>query len=214
MQSSDTVGFLGKPVEDLYGRRIGVAVGYSLKTNGDVDSIGVDQGSGSFIEVKSNRLVIHEQALIVVPLWKADVMRLTGETDILTKRLSALLELLKDSSDGSRSLAQYSQLRGEYEARLAKVQQSSERLFSEIKTRMEEIETSEKALADFLVDVNIQFRSGEISEASFGVMSVQCETMRARNAKEMEELAASLDALVRKQQPPQPAVELRVPVSA
>jgi hypothetical protein len=192
MQSSEAVGFLGKPVDDLYGRHVGAVVGFSLKTNGDVDSIGVDSGNGSFTEVKSNRLLLQEQALVVLPTWKADVMRITGETGVLSKRISALHELAKDSQEGGvASQAQYDQLRAQYEMRLAKVQESSDRLLLEMKSRMEEIDRADDAVSKFLVNVNIQFRSGEISEASFGLIRDQCATMKERNAKEREELTSA-----------------------
>jgi hypothetical protein len=214
MQSSEAAGFLGKPVEDLYGRHVGAIVGFSLKTNGDVDSVGVDLGSGSFAEVKSNRLLLHEQALIVVPMWKADVMRITGETGVLSKRISALQELAKDSQEGgSASQAQYDQLRAQYETRLAKVQESSDRLLQEMKGRMEEIDRADEAMAKFLVNVNIQFRSGEISEASFGLIRDQCATMKARNAKEREELTTAHAMVGQKENEAARPIEVQVPAS-
>ncbi len=212
MQSSEAVGFLGKPVEDLYGRYVGAVIGFSLKTNGEVESVGVDQGSGSFTEVKATRLVLHDQALIVVPVWKADVMRITGETGVLDKRISALHELAKDPKDvGPEALAQYDQLRSQYEMRLAKIQESSEKLFQEMSSRTEDLDRADQAMAKFLVNVNIQFRSGEISEASFQVIIEQFETMKARNAKEREELATAYGMLGRKEavRP----IEMKIPVS-
>ncbi len=214
MQSIEAVGFLGKSVEDLYGRHVGVVVGFSLKTNGDVESVGVDQGSGSFQEVKSGRLLFHDQSLIVIPTWKADVMRITGEMGVLRRRIAALRELVKDSNeDGSVANAQYDQLRGQYEARLAKIQESSDKLLQEMKARIEELDQHDQALARFLVNVNVQFRSGEIAEASFGLISDQCAGMKARNAKEREELAAAHGMLLLKEEEEGRRIELQVPAS-
>jgi CdvA-like coiled-coil domain len=212
MQSSEAVGFLGKTVEDLYGRNVGVVVGFSLKTNGDVESVGLDQGSGSFAEVKGSRLLLHEQSLIVIPMWKADVTRIAGETGVLRKRISALRELERDSTEsGADSSVQYEQLRAQYEARIAKTEESSEKLLQEMKGRMQEIDRQDETIAKFLVNVNIQFRSGEISEASFGAISDHCAAMRARNGKEREELTTALAMLGQKEEGP--AVELQIPVS-
>jgi len=212
MQSSEVVGILGKPVEDLYGRNVGVVVGYSLKTNGDVESVGLDQGSGSFTEVKASRLLLHEQAIIVIPTWKADVARITGETAVLRKRISALQELERDSKEnGAASSAQYEQLRAQYEARVAKTEESSEKLLQEMKYRMDEVDQQDDTIAKFLVNVNIQFRSGEISDASFGAISDHCVAMKARNGKEREELTTALSMLTRKEEGR--AVEIQVPVS-
>jgi hypothetical protein len=213
MQSSEAVGFLGKAVEDLYGRGVGVVVGFSLKTNGDVESLGVDQGSGTFAEVKSTRLVLQGDALVVVPVWKADVMRITGEMGVLRKRISALQELAKDSNvEGGAATTQYELLSGQYEARLAKIQESSDKLLQEMKVRIGELDQQDQALAKFLVNVNIQFRSGEISEAAFGLVSEQCGAMKARNAKELEELTAAHGMLLSKDEGARP-IEVRVPAS-
>jgi hypothetical protein len=211
MQSSEAVGFLGKSVEDLYGRHVGVVVGFSLKTNGDVESVGLDQGSGSFAEVKAGRLLLHDQAMIVIPTWKADVTRITGETGVLRKRISALRELERDSKESGAASGQYEQLRSQYEARILKMEESSEKLLQEMKGRMEELDQHDETLAKFLVNVNIQFRSGEISDASFGVISDQCAAMRARNGKEREELTTA-DAMLTRKDEGRP-MEMQVPVS-
>jgi hypothetical protein len=188
MQSSEAVGFLGKPAKDLYGRHVGVVVGLSLKTNGDVESMGMDQGNGSFSEIKSNRLFLHDNGLIVAPLWKADVARITGEISVLRKRIAALDDLKNHQDEGSLSTGQYEQLRGQYEARVAKIQESSDKLTQEINGRMEELNQQDETLARFLVSVNIQFRSGEITEESFHSIIDYCGTMKTRNGKEREEL--------------------------
>jgi hypothetical protein len=210
MQSSEAVGLLGKSAEEVYGRQVGVVVGFSLKTNGDVESVGLDQGSGSFTEVKASRLFLHEQALVVVPAWKADVARITGETGVLRKRISALRELERGSKEGGES-GQYEQLRAQYEGRIAKMEESSEKLLQEMRSRAGEIDQQDETIAKFLVNVNIQFMSGEISDASFGVVSDHCAAMKARNGKEREELTTAVSLLGLKEEGP--TVELQIPVS-
>ena len=212
MQSSEAVGFLGKSVEDLYGRHVGVVVGFTLKTNGDVESLGVDQGSGAFTELKSTRLQLQDHGVIVVPMWKADVMRITGETEVLRKRISALQELSKDPKEGgTASIAQYEQMRGLYETRLAKLQESSDKLLQEMKGRVE-LDKQDETFAKFLVNVTIQFRSGEINEESFKVIGDHCGAMKARNVSEREELTAAHEILGHKDGEGR-TIELRVPSS-
>jgi len=215
MQSSEAVGFLGKSVEDLYGRNVGVVVGFSLKTSGDVDSIGVDGGSGYFTEIKSGRLLFHEQALVVVPMWKAEVTRITGEISVLRRRIAALQSLGKDpGADASISPVQYGQLRTQYEGRVAKIQESSEKLLLDIKSRMDELDHQDETLAMFLVNVNIQYRSGEISESSFGVISDQCGAMKVRNTKERDDLMAGYVLLTRKEEAEARPIEVQVPMTS
>ena len=197
MQSSEAVEFVGKQVEDLYGRHVGVVVGFSLKINGDVESIGVDQGNGSLSDIKSNRLLLQEGGLVIVPLCKADIVRITGEIGVLRKRIAALDDIKNDQGDeGSVSSGQYEQLRGQYEARIAKIQEFSEKLTLEMNSRMEELNRADESLAKFLVNVNVQFRSGEITEDSFRAIADHFGAMRARNGKEREELMTVYGMLV------------------
>jgi len=151
--------------------------------------------------------------MVVVPMWKADVMRITGEMVVLTKRISALRELAKDSRDDGPATAQYEQLRSQYEARLAKIQESSDKLLQEIKGRIVELDQQDQSLAKFLVNVNIQFRSGEIGEASFALVSDSFGGMKARNAMERQELTAAHATLSLREDEARP-IEVQVPVSA
>jgi hypothetical protein len=195
MQPSEAVEFLGKPAKDLYGRHVGIVVGFSLKINGDVESVGMDQGNGSFSDIKSNRLLDHEEGLVVIPLWKADVTRITAEIAVLRKRITALDDIKNDHADESVSPGHYEQLRGQYEARVAKIQESSEKLIQEINSRTEELNQQDETVAKFLVNVNIQFRSGEIAEESFHAISDNCGAMKARNGKEREDLNGAFGML-------------------
>lgn len=198
MRPTEAAGCLGKPVDDLYGRRIGVVVGFSIKTNGDVDSLGVDQGSGRFAEIASERLVAYERSYIVVPTWKTELIRVTEETTVLRNRLLALQELSKDAEDGGAPGLQYDQLAVQYRGRLAKIRESRDKLLKEIDARMEELDRHDQAMARFLVNVNTQFRSGEMTEASFHLVREQCGGLKAKNSKEREELAGAHAALLRR----------------
>lgn len=190
MEPSDVLRFIGRPLSDLYGRHVGLVAGFSLKTTGEVESIGVDSGSGSFEELRSDRLILYDASLIVIPGWKAELIRITGETGVLRKRLLALQELGKDPATPSAK-AQYEQLGAQYRGRLAKVRESTGKLLQEIKTRAEELDRDDQAIERFMVNVGVQFRSGEVSEAAFGLVSDYCGRLKAKNSKESEELASA-----------------------
>jgi len=206
---------MGKPLSDLYGRTIGVVVGYSLKTNGDVESLGVDQGSGRFAEVGAERLVFYERSYIAVPTWKTEMIRITEETTVLRNRLLALQELSKDAEEGGASKAQYDQMGVQYRGRLVKIRESRDRLLKEIDARIEELDHHDQSISRFLVNINMQYRSGEITDQSYRAVSDQCGGLKAKNSKEREELAAARATLVQgarfeaaeqeaRQEPPRP----------
>lgn len=188
MRPAEAVAQLGKPLEDLYGRHVGLVVGFTLRTDGDVDSLGVDFGSGRFREVTSARLIVYDRTLVVVPEWKAEMMRIADETGVLRKRLLALREMGKDET-GPAAMLRYDQLQTQYRSRLAKLQESRERLLQDISARMEEIDQQAHALERFMISVNVQFRSGEMGEASFAEATQRCGSMRAKDSRELEELS-------------------------
>ncbi len=197
---------------DLYGRQMGVVAGFTLKINGDVESVGLDQGSGSLTEVKGSRLLCHEQTLIVVPMWKAEVTRVTGESEVLRKRVSALLELERDSKEKGTATAELEQMRSQYEARAAKLEESSLKSLEEMRSRVKEIEEQDQTISKFLLNVSVQFRSGEISDSSFAVINDRFSAMRSRNTKEREELQTALAMLSKKESAQ--VVEMPVPTSS
>jgi CdvA-like coiled-coil domain len=211
MQTGDIAGFVGKHVDDLYGRDVGVVVGFTLKTSGEIESVGIDQGNGSFAEVKSGRLMFHEQRLVVAPSWKAEVMRVSGEAGVLRKRVSALKQLAKDSKRDSAAVTQYDQMRAQYEARLTKIQESLEKLLGEMNHRIAELDVQNQTLDRFLLTVSIQFKSGEIGEAAFGQVNEQCGGLKARNIREKEEVAAAYGMLIAKDEEPR---QVEAPVVA
>jgi len=199
MRSAEAVGFLGRPIEDLYGRQVGVVVGFSLKTDGDIDSLGVDEGSGSFREIASGRLIVYDRALVVVPAWKVELMRTTEQKEVLRKRLLALDEMGGEAERGAK--AQLDQLRIQYRSRLVKLQESCERLLQDIDSRMDEIAQQDEAVARFLIEVKVQFGSGEIDEESFSKVTAKCGSMKTKNTMEFDELSAARKTLLQDAEP-------------
>jgi len=55
-----------------------------------------------------------------------------------------------------------------------KLQESSDKLLQEMRGRVEELDRQDETFAKFLVNVTIQFRSGEINEESFKVIGDHC----------------------------------------
>jgi hypothetical protein len=63
--------------------------------------------------------------------------------------------------------------------------------------RVEELKQQDERLTKFLMNVKVQFRSGELSEDSFRAIDEAFNAMKARNAKEREEISEVLSMLGR-----------------
>lgn len=176
-------------MKDTYGRYVGFVVGFSVDTSGDLKSVGVDQGNGEFTEYPSDRVVSTAEGFVVIPAWKLESDLLGKRLDGLRRRAKALQELARE---GEIPRPLFDETMGKYSDEASKVQDSYKTLTQTMVVRVGELEEQKEALDRFLVDVKVQFRSGEIDEAAYKVASECCEAMQEKNAHEREELSRML----------------------
>src|SRR3974390_208894 len=89
MEDSDSPAWVGKTVRDIYGRRLGRAIGVVFDIGGEVVSVGVEEGDG-LVKVNPDRIASDEEELAVIPQWKLESKYVGLERGALMKRLSAL----------------------------------------------------------------------------------------------------------------------------
>jgi hypothetical protein len=183
---------VGRPVRDIYARFSGTVVGLSFDTNGQPRSIGIDHGSGFFIEYPSNRIIFEGENIILVPSWRVDVDRLRREITAMRKRIQALEDLARE---GEVVPTAYDELRNQYNGRVSELQQTYNSLTGTLQQRVEELEGRREMLARFLGNVKVQFRTGEIDESTYRVAGQYIETMLERDNKEKEDIGAILASL-------------------
>lgn len=197
---------VNRPVKDTYGRYVGFVVGFSVDTSGDLKSVGVDQGNGEFTEYPSERLVSAAEGFVVIPAWKVESDSLGKRMDGLRRRAKALQELARE---GEIPRPLFDETMGKYSDEASKVQDSYKSLTQTMVVRVGELEEQKETLERFLVDVKVQFRSGEIDEAAYKVASECCEAMQDKNSREREELSRMLKMATEPlgSQPSQPAAQ-------
>jgi len=180
---------VNKPVKDTYGRYVGFVVGFSVETSGDLKSVGVDIGNGEFSEYPSNRIVSTEEGFVVIPAWKVESDALGKKMDGLRRRAKALQELARE---GEIPRPLFDETMGKYTQEASEVQGTYKSLAETMVVRVGELEEQKETLDRFLVDVKVQYRSGEIDEAAYKVASECCDAMQKKNAQEREELSKML----------------------
>jgi hypothetical protein len=185
MNAGSIQKLVGVPVRDSYGRHLGYAVGFSIDTSGDVRSIGVDEGNGRFNEYPSTRFVSDKDGFIVQPAWKLESEAFAKEVEMVKKRMQALRDLLKD---GEIDKELYGKMYQQYDGKLGKIQESSVRFADAIRHRVGELNMQEDVLDEFLVNVKMYSKSGEIDEPTFKSVLEYSNAMKARDAHEREEL--------------------------
>jgi hypothetical protein len=189
MRSEVIQKLVGRPVRDVYGRYVGYVVGFSVDTTGELTSVGVDHGSGEFIEYPNTRIISDKDSLVVIPSWKIETDGLAKETETVRRRAKAADDL---AAEGEIPKHLYDEMFNLYGGQLKTLQESYKALAEKIKNRLGEIENQSDVVDRFLANVKVQFRSGEIDESTFKVVSDYCSTMKGRNIKETEDLSRVL----------------------
>ncbi len=189
MRSEVIQKLVGRPVRDVYNRYVGYVVGFSVDTTGELTSVGVDHGRGEFIEYPNTRIMSDKDGLVVIPTWKSETDGLAKETEMVRRRAKALDDL---AAEGEIPKHLYEEMFNQYGGQLKGLQESYKTLEEKINNRLGEIENQTEVVERFLANVKVQFRSGELDESTFKVVSDYCSTMKGRNLKETEDLSRVL----------------------
>jgi CdvA-like coiled-coil domain len=184
---------VGRPVKDAYGRYVGSVVGFSVDTSGELSSIGLDQCGGEFHEYASNRIISDKEGFVIIPRWRVDAEGLARETETVVRRAQALADLKKE---GEIPAQLYDEMRGQYDEQLKSLQESYSNLAQEVRGRADELDRQAQAFDRFLVNLKVQFRSGEIDEGTFKAEAEYCSAIRHRDMREREDLTKLLRTII------------------
>src|SRR6266699_836330 len=85
--------FLGRPLQDPYGRTFGKVVGINANLKDEITGVGIEVGNGEFVQCPGDRVTISADTLVLAPTWKVEAEEFRKEFDVVTRRLRALNEL-------------------------------------------------------------------------------------------------------------------------
>src|SRR5712692_9523335 len=81
--------FLGKSLQDPYGRTFGKVLGISANLKDEVTGVGIEVGNGEFVQCPGDRVAINGDNLVLSPSWKVEAEEFRKEFDVVTRRLRA-----------------------------------------------------------------------------------------------------------------------------
>src|SRR5437867_1716054 len=110
--------FLGRTLQDPYGRTFGKVVGISANLRDEVTGVGIEVGNGEFVQCPGDRVAISGDSLVLTPSWKVEAEDFRKEFDVVTRRLKALDELF---SVGDIQKDVYEDLRKQDASRIRRV---------------------------------------------------------------------------------------------
>src|SRR3989338_6528900 len=172
----DDIDIIGKNVKDMYGTFMGKVIGTITDIDGSIQSVGVDCGSQGLQQIQYEQLVVQGNVVIFIPKWRLDSQRLLREKQLTLRRLKALIDIVSENDDMKEDAEI---IHEKYKSKLASLDEAEKQIKAKLDSRLAELEEQVKSAKMLLFDAKVQYKSNEISDATF-------ETVKACSADLIE----------------------------
>ena len=88
---------MGKQVKDMYGTFMGKVVGMVTDSDGSIESVCVDCGSGGLKQLTFEQLLVQRDYIIYIPKWRLDTQKLLRQKNLILKRIKALQDIVTEN---------------------------------------------------------------------------------------------------------------------
>ena len=183
--SEEKLGFVGKQVKDIYGTYIGRVVGIITEIDGEIETVGVDCGSGGLKQLPYEQLVIQGDYVFFIPKWRLDAQRLLRQKSLTLRRIKALQEIVAEN-DSMKDDAELVYLK--YEKKLVDLEGTEKQVNDRLNARLAEIDAEAKSIKAVLFDAKLQFRSNEMKEETYQQIKVQTDELIEHITNEKTEI--------------------------
>jgi archaellum component FlaC len=183
--SEEKLGFVGKQVKDIYGTYIGRVVGIITEIDGEIETVGVDTGSGGLKQLPYEQLVIQGDYVFFIPKWRLDAQRLLRQKSLTLKRIKALQEIVAEN-DSMKEDAELVYVK--YEKKLAELEATEKQVNDRLNARITELDAETKSIKTVLFDAKLQFRSNEMKEETYQQIRIQTDELMEHIANERTEI--------------------------
>ena len=177
--------FLGKSLQDPYGRTFGKIVGISANLRDEVTGVGIEVGNGEFIQCPGDRVAITGDNLVLAPSWKVEAEEFRKEFDVVTRRLRALDELF---SVGDIQKDVYEDLRKQHEDAINELKSKRKQILDTLSQRTGTLNTQVRQLQTHLAGNKMLHASGEFDDQSYRAASDAIDTGLIRAMAERKDV--------------------------
>ncbi len=177
--------FLGRPLQDPYGRAYGRIVGISANLKDEVTAVGVEVGNGEFVQCPGDRLSVSGENLVLLPAWKQESDVFRKEFEVVTKRLRALDELF---SVGDIQKDVYEDLRKQHEDAINQLKSKRIEILETLNQRTGTLSTQLRQLQTHMAGNKMLHASGEFDDTSYKAASEAIDTGLIRAMAEKKEV--------------------------
>jgi len=172
--SEEKLGFVGKQVKDIYGTFIGRVVGIITEIDGEIETVGVDCGSGGLKQLPYEQLVIQGDYVFFIPKWRLDAQRLLRQKSLTLKRIKALQDIVAEN-DSMKEDAELVYVK--YEKKLVELEGVEKQVNDTLNSRIGELNAEARNIKAVLFDAKLQFRSNEMKEETYQQIKVQTDEL-------------------------------------
>ena len=168
----DETEIIGKNVKDMYGTFMGKVAGTITDIDGSIQSVGIDCGSQGLQQIQFEQLVVQGDVVIFIPKWRLDSQRLIREKQLTLRRLKALIDIVSENDDMK---ADAEIIHEKYKSKLVSLDQTESEIKAKLEARLTELDEQMKSAKMLFFDAKVQFKSNEISDATFDTVK-SCTT--------------------------------------
>ena len=148
----------------MYGTFMGKVVGTITDIDGSIQSVGIDCGSQGLQQIQYEQLVVQQNVVIFIPKWRLDSQRLIREKQLTLRRLKALIDIVSENDDMKEDAEI---IHEKYKSKLVTLNETENQIKAKFEARLTELDEQMKSAKMLLFDAKVQFKSNEISEATF-----------------------------------------------
>ncbi len=205
--TNEEIELVAKPVKDMYGTSMGTILGTITDIDGSIQTVGVDCGSAGLQQIPYEQLVVQGDVVIFIPKWRLDSQKLIREKGLALRRLKALMDIVSENDD-MKDDAQL--IHEKYQAKLVSLDEDERDIRTKLEQRLTELDIQTKAAKTVQLDAKVQYKSNEISESTFDLVTRQANTLIEHITHEAAEIAnvqrriAALDMEIKETSEPQP----------
>ncbi len=177
--------FLGKSLQDPYGRSFGKVVGISANLKDEVTGVGIEVGNGEFVQCPGDHVAVNGDNLVLAPSWKVEAEEFRKEFDIVTRRLRALDELF---SVGDIQKDVYEDLRKQHEDAINELKSKRKQILDTLSQRTGTLNTQVRQLQTHLASNKMLHASGEFDDQNYRAASDAIDTGLIRATAERKDV--------------------------
>jgi len=156
--------YLGKPVNDPYGRRLGHIVSFYSDADGNVTHLEVSLGEVEFKQIPIDRFAFNEGEAVLVPEWEYEAKVVEGRLERLRKRKIALEDLYAKKEIPRHA---YDTFKKKLEESLMKAKDEAKKVKDLLKKRQYELEDIILELEKAMTSLKVSYMAGEIPDKAY-----------------------------------------------